>query len=367
MTFSNPCSAVLTPEELTSVIEEIFEDPLAVMTDYVGFQPRSEFAKSYIIENVRIFENIDRLCNIFIDSLDLLNAQKCSIPRSIDELRAKSIEEKKLYRVLSSIFSSLIITKIFFSNFSCPNSQKGKKETCTKRLDRIFERCKNLDLLLIVFPLVLENFYQMSLLPHIYPSMHPVDQPEPFFCHLISKGALMFLNCGGCNYFHRRVGGTGITFLNRLKGLAQVTQELFNYSVLEINFQDLTTIRPWNMNPEASPAREAPLECYELEKLLTEEPKKRRKKKKPTGKRAPISTVQPTFLDEEQGMTPSSTASSSPHENNHWDGPLLDLDQTWRTEGSRKLVGMTDNKEKLKVLKRSHSAPPITKTTRESF
>lgn len=353
MTFSNPCSAVLTPEELTSVIEEIFEDPLAVMTDYVGFQPRSEFAKSYIIENVRIFENIDRLCNIFIDSLDLLNAQKCSIPRSIDELRAKSIEEKKLYRVLSSIFSSLIITKIFFSNFSCPNSQKGKKETCTKRLDRIFERCKNLDLLLIVFPLVLENFYQMSLLPHIYPSMHPVDQPEPFFCHLISKGALMFLNCGGCNYFHRRVGGTGITFLDRLKGLSQATQELFNYSVPEINFQDLTTIRLWNMNPELSPVIEQTLECSQLEESLTAQSPDS-SSPKPNSKR-----------NNRNRNKNRNRAAAKAQQPSRYDGPPFDLDEI--QQNNPLLIKIIYDSPKSKVPKRSHSAPPLPKESKVSY
>lgn len=353
ITFSNTCSAVLTPEELAKTIEAIFEDTLGVMTDYVGLKPAPKFLETGIEENVRIFDNIGRLCDIFIDSLNLLSTQQCSIPRSVEELRAKSIEEKKLYRALSTIFSCLIITRIFFNKFDCPRSQARKQEACTKRLDWIFEKYKNLDRLLIAFPLILENFYQMSLLPHIYPLMHPVDQPEPFFCHLISKGALMFLNCSGCNYFHRRVGGTGITFLDRLKGLSQATQELFNYSVPEINFQDLTTIRLWNMNPELSPVIEQTLECSQLEESLTAQSPDS-SSPKPNSKR-----------NNRNRNKNRNRAAAKAQQPSRYDGPPFDLDEI--QQNNPLLIKIIYDSPKSKVPKRSHSAPPLPKESKVSY
>ena len=383
MTFSNPCNAVLTRDHAHQLIDWILNDPLSAEIVFVGLLPCSRFdafVPAFEASSTGPTQNLPKVKEDLLELFKyLLKEIKC-YPKNYEAFKKESLENKRLYRVVCTVFCFLIMIKVTLETF---DRATVEKDSILRKLNKLFENDIDLVPFLKLFPMVLCYFSFIRHFPAIISSSDAVDKPEPQFCHWITKAALIIVhNIKLRELFSQNPNSNRDIFVKQLVKMEKEEHPIFGknqilnlfvYSCMEISgtdkdhslYSDPNAVIVFN--PTNTPIIEPVLECSELEKFLTEEPKKRRKKRKPTGKRAPISTVQPTFLDEEQGMTPSSTASSSPYENNHWDGPLLDLDQTWRTEGSRKLVGMTDNKEKLKVLKRSHSAPPITKTTRESF
>ena len=385
----------MTPGRAHQLSEWILKDPLRAGIGSIGLLPCSRFDGLPTILNASSKEITPIIARI--NSEELLELFKYLLkeikhyPKDYETFRKQNLENKRLYRVTSTVFCFLIMLKVTLEEFDRGWVEKDIKYSLLQKINHLLEKDIDLVPFLKLFSLVLYHFQFIRFFPAMVALSDDVDKPEPYFCHWISKVALMILYIPSLKPIFLKISNSArAIFIEKLKESEKGIFSLFVNTCKEISVmceevpdknQSLypdpdacivfkpKILKESQVNPIIEPA----MKCSELEKLLEEEAEidfskpKRRKKRKPTSKRAPIPTIQSTPLDEEPEDSPNPTASSSPHENNHWDGPLLDLDQTWRTEGSRKLVGMTDNKEKLKVLKRSHSAPPITKTTRESF
>lgn len=391
LTFSNPCSSVLTPERANKLIEWILNDPLDSEIILVGLFPCNRFealppAFDTTSENHTQFLTIinEELLELF----EYLLNQITYYPRDYKKFKEQKEENKKLYRVVCTVFCFLIMRKVLLEEFYTSDIEKSKKEIFLIKLNCTFQNHKNFDSFLNLFPVVLYHFSLIRFFPQSVELN--VDKPEPHFCHWISKAAMIILENERLNTFFLSIPNSKrANFFDKLKQMKSEIFNLFVYTCEKISGTDqahslyptpdaIIIFKPKSHTSQyrpTPPVIEPPIECSQLEdslfKTKTTEFKNtkrhrnnRSRKKRISGGITPIPTIQEPFFDEEQGVSPSSTSSPSISENSHWDGPLLDLEPS--QEGFSLMRGR-DCEQRAAVLRRPNSAPPVVQRKRESF
>ncbi len=367
--YSNFCGAVLTPYQQQQV-NFILDHPYHAMMKLVGLYPCSNFGDLMFSQEAQGLDYVEELCSLF-NSL-LKEIKRC--PRTPEEFKNQSTENKKLYKVLSSVFCYLVLQRVILSEFDQIKVEEQRKAALLKKLNHIFEESTDLIPFLKIFPLVLFNLRVMSALPILSQNLDDIDKAEPFFCHLMSKTTLLIIfNPVLSGIFSKRLDPREL--LEKLKTLYGQTLELFIFSCENIFCITRTAL----LEHQAKPLTFiAPSEPPNLEQLWPSPsiPKKRNKKRKSRRganfARGAQNTYEETFNEsivndcpqEEVPLEEAQNPPSIPTTSRRWDGPLLDLEPS---QDGLFLMRGRDCDKRMAIFKRSHSAPPVAKSTRESF
>ncbi len=367
LTFSNLCNAVLTRDHAYQLIEWILKDPLSAEIVFVGLLPCNRFealVPAFDETNpTEPTQNLPKVKEVLLDLFKFLLKEIKYYPKNYVDFKNQSSENKKLYRVTSTVFCFLIMLKVTLEIFKSPAVEKDTNDLMLRKLNNLFEKDINLVPFLKLFPIVLYHFILMIMLS----PTEDIDKPEPQFCHWISKAALLILNNNSLRQLF--LGNSPISnrfiFIQELIKMETAGRQilkLFVYSCKQISGIDqdqslyptpdtVIVFKPTSPSQSrpALPVIEPPLECSELEKSLTikssnvnTQNNPRKKKNRNKNRRAPMPIIQPTL----------------------YDGPAMSLE----TEQGAHLFYLKDYGQRDKVIeKRSNSAPPKVRGVSEPF